>query len=356
MNRKDEEGREDHVLVEDSDCVDEVPETDLKELAARKDAAQKKRERNSTFLAVETGTLADVFREKYQRYKVKANQHKMQVVLLKKRVAELEEELRVATSEINSQKAMNPLKSDNCMGTDIEGVDVPLLNKADGAEVSTQTIFPKTNGSCQTEQTGSRVQSTGAPETVDCPAGTSTSVAKPHLNKEQKKKSKGKKYQAEVKGPTPQVRAELLPKASMAKANDAKSNLTRSSNSRSVHQDAGVNDKEADALPPKVTSLDQGRSPTPQTLAEPESQGESLERNQAHGLDKESKWETSENVASNSSSSEHISNNDPCFEEDVSDFVDQVHDDNNENEFFEPIPVLENSSNKNVKEDYASGL
>ncbi|KAG8173572.1 hypothetical protein JTE90_012435 [Oedothorax gibbosus] len=62
---------------------------------------------------------------------------------------------------------------------------------------------------------------------------------------------------------------------------------------------------------------------------------------------------TSENVASNFSSSEHMSNYDPCFEEDISDFVDQVHDDNNENEFFEPIPVLENGSNKNVKEDLA---
>ncbi|KAG8176133.1 hypothetical protein JTE90_012387 [Oedothorax gibbosus] len=110
------------------------------------------------------------------------------------------------------------------------------------------------DGSSQTEQMESRVMSSGAPETIiNSHTRASTSVAKPNSNKGQKK-SKGKNHQAETMGPKP--------------------------SSRSVNQDAGINAQEANALPPKVTSLDQDRSPTPQTLAVSESQGESLGGNQ----------------------------------------------------------------------------
>ncbi|KAG8172271.1 hypothetical protein JTE90_025660 [Oedothorax gibbosus] len=114
-----------------------------------------------------------------------------------------------------------------------------------GIEASSQTNRPIKDGCSQTEQTGSRVLSTGAPKSFKSHAGASTPAAKPKLNKGQKK-SKGKKHQPP---------------------------LCRSG---SWDQRSGGR-----CTAPKVTSLDQDRPPTPQTLAEPESQGERPEGNQA---------------------------------------------------------------------------
>ncbi|KAG8177086.1 hypothetical protein JTE90_015738 [Oedothorax gibbosus] len=78
----------------------------------------------------------------------------------------------------------------------------------------------------------------------------------------------------------PQAGAALPPKEP-AKTDDATCNPSNSSSPRFDDQDAGTSAQGADVQPPKVTSLDQDRSPTPQILAAPESQGDSPEGNQA---------------------------------------------------------------------------
>ncbi|KAG8176153.1 hypothetical protein JTE90_012406 [Oedothorax gibbosus] len=118
-----------------------------------------------------------------------------------------------------------------------------------GVEASSQTNRPTKDGCCQTDQTGSRVPSIGAPKSPKSHVEASTPAAKPKSNKGQNK-SNGKMHQLKAKDPKPQARAALLPK-DPAKTNDANSNPSNSSSPRFDDQDAGTSAQVADALPPE---------------------------------------------------------------------------------------------------------